>query len=149
MNEIADTDLLTLALYVMTTGIIIEAIYQKMKLLWNRTRPKSRPRSLTEATQRHAMYGPRQEEPVEAEQEPIDPKDEIIPVVLGVLVVIIFYPHSIFAYLPFYPQWPWLDVVLTAIIVSRGANLAHETYRDFGSMVSGFIGRISRWGGFY
>ena len=148
MNDIIDVDLLTLALYIMTTGIIVEAAYQKMKLLWDRTRPKARPRSLVEATQQYGMYGP-QQEAVELEREPVDPKDELIPVVLGVLVVAVFYPHSIFGYLPFYPRWFWLDVVLTALIISRGANLAHETYRDFGSMVSGFIGRISRWGGFY
>ena len=148
MSDDFDVSLLHLALYVVTMGVIVEATYQKLKLLWERTRPKPVSKRLDQITANR--YGPGMvEEPGEPEYEEVDPKDEIIPVVVGILVVLAFYPHSIFGYMPFHPQWYWLDVLLTALIVSRGANLAHETYRDFGGFVSGLVGRISRFGSWY
>lgn len=148
MNEVTDTSLLHLTLYVLVMGVIVEATYQKIKLLWDRTVPAQPvPRPLAQSTQSNYGYGPPMEEPAqEAKRKPADLKDELIPLVLGGLVVLVFYPSSVFQFLPFYPRWPWLDLLLTAILISRGANLAHETYRDFGHMVSGLIGRVFRWG---
>lgn len=110
-----ENSLAYLALYVTTLGIIVEAIYQKLKPLLNKGNSGT-----------------------------IDIKDEFIPLIIGLLVVIAFLPHSIFGYLPFYPQWFWLDVILTSLIISRGANLSHETYRSFGGFIESMIGRVGR-----
>lgn len=110
-----DEALLYITLYVTTLGIIVEAVYQKLKPLFDGDKETS-----------------------------IDIKDEILPLVIGVLVVLAFYPTSVFGWLPFYPQWPWLDVLLTALIISRGANLSHETYKSFGSFIEGLIGRVMK-----
>ena len=116
-----DASLIDLILYVSMLGIVIEALYQRIKLLWQR-------RAQAEDDQR----------------KPMDLKDELIPVGLGVLVVLAFWPHSLFGWLTFHPRWPWLDVLFTAVLVSRGANLAHESYRDFGKLLDGLVGRIWR-----
>jgi len=106
-----DLDLMTAALYIMLLGVAVEASYQKIKLLTDR--------------------GKRGE---------WDWKDEIIPVVLGVFVVCLFYPLTLFDLLPFKPFSRAADVVLAALIISRGANGAHETAR----FLDGMIGRIIR-----
>lgn len=108
-----DESLLYIALYVTVLGIIVEAVYQKLKPLFDRDK-----------------------------ETKIDIKDEILPLVIGILAVLAFYPTSIFGWLPFFPKWPWLDVLLTALIISRGANLSHETYKTFGSFIEGLIGRV-------
>lgn len=108
-----ENSMLYLTLYIMTLGIIVEAIYQKLKPFVSKE-----------------------------ERAVFDLKDELIPIVVGVLVVLAFYPNSIFQWMPFYPQWLWLDIFLTSLIISRGANASHETYKTFGSFIQSFIGRI-------
>ncbi len=112
-----DTSLLVLSLYVLILGIIVEAIYQKFKLL---------------------LYAEKRKE--------WDPRDELLPVLIGLVVVGLFYPNTFFGYLPFFPRSIYVDLFLTAVLVSRGANGAHEGYAKLGSFLESLIGRIYRGG---
>ena len=116
-NEAFDVNFVYAALYVFIFGIVVEAAYQKIKLL---------------------LY------PEKRKDEGWDWKDEICPVVLGVVVVVLFYPTTLFDFLPFIPRGVGTDVVLTSLIISRGANGAHETYRGFAEFITGLIGRITK-----
>ena len=112
-EEMADLNLLTASLYVMLLGIAVEAAYQKIKLLTDREKRKS-----------------------------WDWRDEMLPMLVGIFVVYMFYPLTLFVLLPFQPVSRIIDVVLTSLIISRGANGAHELARFF----EGFLGRIiKRW----
>lgn len=118
-EEMFDANLMYAGLYVFVFGIVIEAAYQKLKLL---------------------LY------PEKRKEEVWDWKDEICPVILGVVVVLIFYPTTLFDFLPFVPTHWGTDIVFTSLIISRGANGAHESYKGLADFFTGLIGRIAkRW----
>jgi hypothetical protein len=148
MKEIGDTSLMALVLYVTVCGISIEAAYQKVKLLTHRRRQDDAEPEPPLAEEAENLYGP----PLPTERiaantrhKKADPIDELVPLAIGVLVVWAFWPTSVFSFMPFHPRWPWLDVAMTSLILSRGANFSHETYRDFGKLAEGLIGRVWRF----
>jgi uncharacterized BrkB/YihY/UPF0761 family membrane protein len=115
MGDDINISLFYITLYITTLGIIVEAAYQKIKPLFRKDEAKE-----------------------------IKWENEVLPLVIGLLLVIAFLPTSIFGWLPFHPQWPWLDVLLTSLIISRGANLSHETYKSFADFIGSLIGRIAQ-----
>ncbi len=116
-NEVFDVNFMYAALYVVIFGVVVEAAYQKLKLL---------------------LY------PEKRKAGEWDWKDEICPVLLGVVVVVLFYPVTLFDFLPFVPKGIVTDVVFTSLIISRGANGAHESYNKLADFFTGLIGRISK-----
>lgn len=69
-------------------------------------------------------------------------KDAVGPVIAGLVVTGLFWPHTIFDYLPFSPQWPSVAYLMTALIISRVANAEHESFKTIADFFAGLIGRF-------
>ena len=69
--------------------------------------------------------------------------DIIIPAGLGMVSVAIFYPNTIFTWLPFaLINFP-VELIVTGVIFYRGSNLAHGGGNKVGSLFESLIGRFS------
>ncbi len=77
-------------------------------------------------------------------KKPVKYTDIIIPPIVGLLVVWIFLPATIFDYLPFQPRYPVLAIVITALIISRIANAEYDTFKTIGEFFIGITGRFFR-----
>lgn len=127
----SDVDLGSLLLYLGIGGASVQAIYQMAKLLRGKYRKGDESEAAEPAEQ------PRR-------RKPMDPWDTLVPVALGLGYVLAMSPYTVFGFLPFAPSHIWLDRLFSAVLVSRSANLSHETIRDVGTLVEGLIGRITR-----
>ena len=127
----SDVDLGSLLWYLAIGGASVQAIYQMLKLL----RAKYRNGEGPEAAELAEL--PRR-------RKTMDPWDTLVPVALGLGYVLAMSPYTVFGFLPFGPSHLWLNRLFSAVLVSRSANLSHETIRDVGTLVEGLIGRITR-----
>lgn len=69
--------------------------------------------------------------------------DIIIPASLGIISVILFYPNTIFTWLPFAMINFPVELIVTGVIFYRGSNLAHGGGNKVGSLFESLIGRLS------
>jgi len=76
------------------------------------------------------------------EKKPPTWKDLIIPPILGLLVAYIFWPLTIFDYLPFQPQFPIISYIITSLVISRVANAEHDSFKTIGHFFMGVISRV-------
>lgn len=80
------------------------------------------------------------------DRKPIEKKptwqDLIVPPIIGLAVAFLFYPLTIFDYLPFQPQYPYVAYVVTALTISRIANAEHNTFKQIGEFFIGLTGKL-------
>lgn len=69
--------------------------------------------------------------------------DLLIPPLIGAAVAWVFWPLTIFYYLPFQPQFPVFAFIATALVISRISNAEHDTFKTVGQLFIGLINRIS------
>ncbi|MFA6711223.1 MAG: hypothetical protein WCS33_00755 [Candidatus Caldatribacteriota bacterium] len=69
--------------------------------------------------------------------------DVIIPASIGMISVFLFYPNTIFSWLPFAMVNFPVELIVTGVIFYRGSNLAHGGGNKVGSLFESLIGRIS------
>ena len=69
--------------------------------------------------------------------------DLLIPPLIGFAVAWVFWPLTIFHYLPFQPQFPIFTYIATALVISRISNAEHDTFKTVGQLFMGLINRIS------
>ncbi len=67
----------------------------------------------------------------------------VFPIIIGVSVVVLFYPYTLFTFLPFGPQNELIGTATTAVLVGRGSNGAHGAWNKLGGLFESLIGRIS------
>ncbi len=104
-----------LLMYIFFLGIIIESVYQKIKTLIRKDL-----------------------------REKFRIENEIIPIVVAGLIIIIMHPSSVFWFLPFYPENVVMDFIFSAVILSRMANLSHEGIKSGRSLFERLINLVSR-----
>jgi hypothetical protein len=66
----------------------------------------------------------------------------ILPVFLGVGVVWLFWPFTLFTFLPFGPHNELIGIAVTAVLIGRGSNGAHGAWNKLGGIFESLIGRI-------
>ena len=80
------------------------------------------------------------------DRKPIEDKptwqDLTVPPLIGLGVAWIFYPASVFDYLPFQPQYPIAAYIITALVISRIANAEHDTFKRVGEFFIGLTGKL-------
>jgi hypothetical protein len=66
----------------------------------------------------------------------------IVPVIFGVSFVAIFYPTTLFTFLPFGPSNYYVSAAVSAVILSRTANGLHGSSSKVSGIFDSLIGRI-------
>jgi len=69
-------------------------------------------------------------------------KDLVVPPIIGLGVAWIFYPATVFDYLPFQPNYPIFAYIITAFIISRIANMEHDTVKTIGKFFMGVANKF-------
>lgn len=110
-EELADLNLFLAIIYISVLGMVARTAYQKLKLLTDRKK-----------------------------REEMDWKDEILPFMVGVLVVWRLYPLTLFSFLPFRMPSGFENVLLSGLIISAGASSSHELIR----LLEGLFGRLRK-----
>ncbi len=72
----------------------------------------------------------------------IKTKDLIGPPIVGLFVAYLFWPATVFDYMPFQPQFPLVAYVITALLISRISNAEHDSFKVIGEFFMGMIHRI-------
>ena len=69
-------------------------------------------------------------------------KDLIVPPILGLIIAWLFWPITIFDYLPFQPQFPIIAYIATSLVISRVANAEHDSFKTIGEFFMGIASRV-------
>jgi hypothetical protein len=71
-----------------------------------------------------------------------DWKDLLGPPIVGLIVAWLFWPRTVFDYLPFQPQFPIVAYIITALLISRISNAEHDSFKVIGEFFLGIIHRV-------
>jgi len=120
-----DLNLHNLMFYALTLTILIENLYQLTKPFFKK---KIKTKELDNT---HGI----------AEKE-TDYKNAVVPPIIGIIVALTIFPTTYFSFMPFQPAWVGLEIIYTAIIFGRVANMGHSAFDKIQELGLSLIGRI-------
>ena len=132
-------------IYIFMLGLIVQSLYRIFDPLLDRIIGKSKKKDEEKEEQVlkqefDFIIGPQPPKP----PKPIKPtwRDLIVPPIIGLFVAWLFWPLTVFDYMPFQPQFPITAYVMTALLISRIANAEHDTFKTIGEFFMGMIHRV-------
>ncbi len=132
MENYFDISMVNLTIFIFLLGTIVEASYERYKVV-----------NVLTISFTNKIFG---KKPLQLAEGDLILKEnwqsELMPAVIGLIVVYLFYPTTMFDFLPFSTTHHASDWVITALVVSRSANGAHEGYKGLALFFQGLVGRL-------
>ena len=134
MENVFDISMINLVIFIFLLGTIVEASYERYKVV-----------HVLFLNFVFGLFG-RRRSSLLLEEEDLrlkeNWKDELLPALIGLGVVYLFYPTTMFDFLPFSTMYFTSDWLITALLVSRSANGAHEGYKGLAMFFTGLVGKL-------
>jgi len=149
-----------LGIYIFILGLMVQSIYRLLNpmivsfLAWFIKPPKKTtkiPVTFTDAFNNN-QTNPEQDfvhdnqylKPIiEKDKKELSWADLIVPPLIGLGIAWLFWPLTIFHYLPFQPQFPIVAYIATSLVISRISNAEHDTFKTIGQLFMGLVHRIT------
>ncbi len=142
-----DSLMFELGIYIFILGLVVQSIYRIFDPVLHRfVKQKDKDKKLMK---QGGLIDPKWFNNEEQQQKEKNKKgtylDIIIPPLIGLIVAWVFLPHTIFDYLPFQPQYPFIAYIITALMISRIANAEYDSFKTIGEFFIGIVHRIHRY----